>query len=134
MMPATGDDVAHEIEIEVFIERYIDGVGRSDQQKRVTVRRCPQGRLGADIAGRPRSVLDYELLPEMFRQPLSDDARSNVGRPPSGKPDDDAHRPRRIGLRLCDPRHGRQRSGARGQMQKNFGGEISWHRSPKYRQ
>ena len=72
MMPATGDDVAHEIEIEVFIERYIDGVGRSDQQKRVTVGRCPQGRLGRDIAGCPRPVLDDEFLPKMLRQPLSD--------------------------------------------------------------
>ena len=35
-----------------------------------------------------------------------------------GKADDDAHRPRRIGLRPRDTRHGRQRGSARGQMQK----------------
>ena len=35
-----------------------------------------------------------------------------------GKSDDDAHRPRRIGLRPCDARHDRQRGGARGQMQE----------------
>ena len=38
--------------------------------------------------------------------------------PPGGKADDDAHRPRRIGLRPRDARHGRQRGSARGQMQK----------------
>ena len=42
-----------------------------------------------------------------------------------GKADDDAHRPRRIGLRPRDARHGRQRGSARGQMQKFFGGEVS---------
>ena len=42
-----------------------------------------------------------------------------------GKADDDAHRPRRIGLRPRDARHGRQRGSARGQMQKLFGGEVS---------
>ena len=31
---------------------------------------------------------------------------------------DDAHRPRRIGLRPSEARHGRQRGSARGQMQK----------------
>ena len=38
--------------------------------------------------------------------------------PPAAKADDQAHRPRRIGLRPRDPRHGRQRGSARGQMQK----------------
>ena len=38
--------------------------------------------------------------------------------PPAANGDDDAHRPRRIGLRPCDARHGRKRGGAGGQMQK----------------
>src|SRR5262249_37416779 len=42
----------------------------------------------------------------------------------SGKADDDAHRPRWITLRSCKARRGRQRGGARGEMQslstKNF--------------
>ena len=46
--------------------------------------------------------------------------------PPGREADDDAHRPRRIGLRPRDPRHGRQRGSARGQMQKMFGGEVSY--------
>src|SRR3974390_3667141 len=52
-------DVGHEIEIQVFIEGYVYGVGRSDQQKRETVGRCPQSRLGDDVAGRPRTVPHY---------------------------------------------------------------------------
>ena len=42
-----------------------------------------------------------------------------------GKSDDNAHRPRRIDLRPCEPRHGRERGSARGQMQKLLGGEVS---------
>ena len=38
--------------------------------------------------------------------------------PPGRKADDQAHRPRRIGLRPRDARHGRERGSARGQMQK----------------
>ena len=45
--------------------------------------------------------------------------------PPAAKPTIDAHRPRRIGLRPRDARHGRQRGSARGQMQKLSGGEVS---------
>ena len=41
-----------------------------------------------------------------------------------GKANDDAHRPRRIGLRPRDPRHGRQRGSARGQMQKLSAGKF----------
>ena len=44
--------------------------------------------------------------------------------PPAGKPTIDPHRPRRIGLRPCDARHGRQRSSARGQMQKLSAGKF----------
>ena len=44
--------------------------------------------------------------------------------PPGGKADDDAHRPRRIGLRPRDARHGRQRGSARGQMQKLSAGKF----------
>ena len=40
------------------------------------------------------------------------------GEPPAELVDDQAHRPRRIGLRQRDARHGRERGSARGQMQK----------------
>ena len=37
---------------------------------------------------------------------------------------DEAHRPRRIGLRPCDPRYRRQRGSARCQMQKFSAGKF----------
>src|SRR5205823_2319878 len=42
---------------------------------------------------------------------------------------DDAHRPRRIGLRPSDPRHGRERGSARCQMQK-LPSARKFHRGP----
>ena len=41
-----------------------------------------------------------------------------------GLPDNDAHRPRWIGLRPSNMRHGRQRGSARGQMQKISAGKF----------
>ena len=41
-----------------------------------------------------------------------------------GKADDDAHRPRRIGLRPRSARHGRQRGSTRCQMQKVSAGKF----------
>ena len=98
--------------------------GEADQQKRVAVRRRSHDRLGADIAAGARPVLDDEWLPEPLRQPLTDQARDDVGRAAGRKADDDAHRPRRIGLRPRDARHGRQRGSARCQMQKLSAGKF----------
>ena len=47
--------------------------------------------------------------------------------PPAAKADDDAHRPRRIGLRPRNARHGRQRGSARCQMQKSAAGKFHLH-------
>src|SRR6516164_1064445 len=80
-------------------------------------------RLGADVARSARPVLDDEWLAEALGQPLTDQAREDVGRAAGRKADDDAHRPRRIGLRPCDTRNGRQRGGARGQLQECAAGK-----------
>src|SRR6266576_3346588 len=53
-----------------------------------------------------------------IRQPMTDQARKDVERAAGAKADDDAHRPRRIGLRTRNARKQRQRGGARSQMQK----------------
>jgi hypothetical protein len=58
------------------------------------------------------------LLTELLGEPLTYYARDDVNRLTRGKSDDDAHRPRRIGLRPSKARDGRQRGSARGQMQK----------------
>ena len=98
--------------------------GEVDQEQRVAVGGRAHDRLGADIAAGARPVLDDELLAEPLRQPLADQARDDVVRAAGGKADDDAHRPRRIGLRPCDARDGRQRGGARCQMQKFTTGKF----------
>ncbi len=87
-------------------------------EDRVAVRSCLHDRLGAEIAAGTRPVVDDEWLAETLRQPLTHQARNDVSRAARGEWHDQPHRPRRIGLRPCNPRHSRQRGSARGQMQK----------------
>jgi hypothetical protein len=60
-------DVADEIEIELVVERRVDRVRCACQEQRVAVRRRLHDRLGTDIAGGARPVLDDELLTETLR-------------------------------------------------------------------
>jgi len=55
---------------------------------------------------------------------LADQASDDVGAAASGKADNQAHRPRRIGLRLRDARNCWQRDSARSQMQKISAGKF----------
>jgi hypothetical protein len=64
--------------------------------------------LGRDITAGARAILDDELLAKPLGQPLSYEARQNVGRATSSKAHDDANRPRRIGLRQGKTRGRRQ--------------------------
>jgi len=109
-------DVADEIEIELLVERGVDRVRYAGEQERVSVGRRIHDQFGADIAGGTRPVLDDERLAEPLREPLADQACSDVGAAPRSKADDDAHRPRRVGLRPRDARCGRERGSAGGQM------------------
>ena len=65
----------------------------------MAVRRRTHDGGGGDIAGGARQVLDHERLAETIRQPLPEKTRGGVGPAAAGLADDDAHRPRRIGLR-----------------------------------
>jgi hypothetical protein len=107
-------DVADEIEIEFVVERRIDGVRRGRQKQRVAVRWCLHDRLGADIAAATRPVLNDEWLAQALRQPLTHQACEDVGRPARGKADNDAHRPRWIGLRPGEARQNRQSGSTHG--------------------
>ena len=95
-------DVAKKIEIELVIERRVDRVHRADHEERIAVRRRLHDRLGADIAASARPVLNDEGLAEPLRQPLPYQAREDVVRATSRKGGDQAHRPGRIGLRVCE--------------------------------
>ena len=92
-------DVADQVEIELVVDRGVDRIHRSGHQQRISVWGRVHDRLGGDIAGRARPILDDKLLTEPLRQPLTHQAREDVGRAPGGKADDDAHRPRRVGWR-----------------------------------
>jgi hypothetical protein len=59
--------------------------------------------LGCDIAARPRPVLHNKCLAEPTSEPFPYEARQNVGRATGGGADDDANKPRRIGLRHAKP-------------------------------
>src|SRR5262249_37360173 len=65
-----------------------------------------------------RTVLDDERLTEPFRQPLADQPCNDVDVVARGESDDDVHRPRWIGLRRRNPRHGRKRGSTCSQVKK----------------
>src|SRR5262249_24610929 len=73
--------------------------------------------------------VDDKLLSEPLRQPLADEARVNVVLPAGGEADNNAHRPRRIGLRPCEARDGRQRGSDGGKMQKLSAGKFNFKSS-----
>jgi hypothetical protein len=74
------------------------------------------------------SVLDEELLAKPVRQPLTDQARHDVGHAAGGKADDDADRLSRIILRTRDARHGRESGSTGRQMQKLSASQL--HKMP----
>src|SRR5262249_1433425 len=71
-----------------------------------------------------RTVLDDEWLTKPLRQPLAHQTRGNVVPTACGKPNNPAHRPRRISLRPRNARHGGQCGSTRGQMQKISTGKF----------
>src|SRR5215468_3819340 len=87
---------------------------------------CPYCASGATG---PSYVLDDELLSERARHVLADDSGSKVGVPARGERINDRDGTRRIGLRPCDTRHGRQRGSARGQMQERAAGKFQRRQS-----
>jgi hypothetical protein len=60
-------DVADEIEAELFVGRRVGEVGGTGQEDRVAVGRRSYDRLGADIAGGARPVVDQEILSHPLR-------------------------------------------------------------------
>ena len=87
----------------------------------------------ADGSAGPNNVLDDKLLSERAREVLTDDADNEITRPAGGERNDDRDWPRRISLRPCDSRHGRQSGSTRYQMHKLTAlkrhGVLLWCRS-----
>ncbi len=117
-------DVVDEIEVEFIVQCRVHCHRRGDQEQGIAVRGCAHDCLDADIGARARPVLDDECLPEPLRQPLADQAGEDVERAAGSHRHDDAHRPRRIGLRSCDARECGKRGSSRGQMQECAAGEC----------
>jgi hypothetical protein len=117
-------NITNEVVVEFFEQCCIDCCRSTDHEKRIAVCRRTHDRLYTDIPATAGTVLDEELLTEALRQQLSNEARSNVVHATGCKWDNDAHRPRRIGLRESDPRHNRQRGSAGGEIQKISAGKF----------
>jgi hypothetical protein len=64
------------------------------------------------------------LLPKSFGQPLSDQTRVNIVVARWREANNDAHRPRWIGLRPSEMRDSRERGSARDQMQELATGKF----------
>src|SRR5258708_13347439 len=122
-------DVSHEIEAEICVERGVDRIRGANLQAREAVGGCLHAGPGGDGAGGARSVLVYELLAQPLRQPLSHQACRDVGGSASRKADDNADRPRRIGLRPRYARYSRERGSTRCQMQE-LSSVGKFHRVP----
>src|SRR5262249_8278035 len=97
--------IADEIEIEFLVQRDVDCIRRSGQEERMAVGRRAHARLGGDVAASACPVLNNELLTEPLRERLSYQTRDDVARTAGAIADDDAHRPRWIGLRPSKARH-----------------------------
>src|SRR5262249_34212198 len=92
--------------------------------QRVTVRRRPNDRCEPDVAGGSRPVLDDERATELLGEPFGNQASVDVVRAAGRKTNDEAHRPRRIGVCPRDPRDGGECGGARCEMEKISAGEV----------
>src|SRR6185295_404935 len=84
--------VLDEVKRQLFVHRRIDKVVRPDKDDGVAVRGRTQCRLHADVAAGADAVLDDELLAEMLRQILAEQAAGDVIRAASGKADDEVDR------------------------------------------
>src|SRR5262245_33972367 len=76
----TGDgrNVLDEMEIQVVVERRVDGVRRRYDQQRVTIGGRAHHGLGADVAARTWPVLDNERLAKSLGKPLRYQACKDV--------------------------------------------------------
>src|SRR5262245_37759817 len=120
-----GRDVADKIEIELFVERRIDRVCRSDEEERVAIRGRTHDRLSADIGASSRPILDDKLLTEPLRQELAYQTRDDVVPAASGSRYEcaPAASDRLAPLRFATRPAVRQRPRPDAE---NFGGEVSF--------
>src|SRR5215472_2887202 len=83
-----------------------------------------------DKAVAARTILHHYRLAPARGQTLGKQTGCGIAGAASAKRQDEAHRPRRIGLRPCDVRQGRQRGSARGQIQEIAAGKFHFLNLP----
>jgi hypothetical protein len=106
-------DVGQKVERNLLIERRIDGIGRGEHDERRAIGRRIDHRLRRNIAAGAGPILDDERLAQSVCQPLCHQTRQEVGGTAGSKSDNQAHRPRWIGLRPCYTRCDRERGSTR---------------------
>ena len=113
------------IEAELRIEALVDDERRRRRrQQRVAVGLGVERRLGPDIAGGARLVLDHHRLLPFARQPVADDARHQVGGAAGRKRHDDLHRARRDSPRRRPSRRRARQPSTRRSLRRRRGGEA----------
>ncbi len=96
-------EVLFDVERQLVVELWIDGMRRQRQQNRITVGRGLGRKIGADIAGRATAIVDDDRLAELGGQGLADDPGDDVRAAPRGVRHDDPDRSGRIILRGRKP-------------------------------
>jgi hypothetical protein len=85
------------VERHLAIDTGIDRERRAEHHpERVSVGSRLGDRLGTNVAGRSRTVLNHDRLPEASRQPVSEDPRHRVARRAGNQGDDELDRVARI--------------------------------------
>ena len=117
-------DVADEIEVELVVKRRVDRVVATTRR---SVWPSAAARTTASVAMLVPAPGRFSMTngwPKLLRKPLTRSCAQDVLGAARSKSDNDAYRPRRVGLRPRDARHGRERGGARCQMQKLATGKF----------
>src|SRR5262245_65475130 len=95
-----------------------------DEQERVAVPRCVGSGLDPNDAAGAAAIVDNDLPAELLTELSGNGAADQVVSSACWKWNDESHRPRRIGLRPSEARHGWQRGSGRDQMEQLSAGKV----------
>jgi hypothetical protein len=93
--------------------------GQASKCNRIAVRSCASSSAYAYASIGSADIFNDDGLSERSPHAFGHHSRDYIGGAARSEPHDQANGPRRIGLRHCDPRCGRDRGSARRQMQKS---------------